>query len=286
MSWIWLTIGAIACRAAYGIFSKTLSRSIPCSSATHGSLQMAVAAVLALIASPALGGLSAAGLGDHAFSVVAIVLASTLGNYLYFRGVKVLTVGVAQIAFSAIIVWGAILSVLFLDSRFSLVQVLGSLLLMFAIWIAQWEPGEQPHKGVIYIIASAAALAVFQVVSATVSNDLTAGTYSTLVYGGTALASVAVLHRRIRGDLPVLRQYRWRAVLAALPASATSFAYYVFAFFAYRHAPDAGVVVILLALQVVLGLLLAMVFLGERRHARRTLLAAVLSVIAAAAIKS
>lgn len=286
MSWILLTVAAIVCRAAYGIFSKVLSRSIPCSSVTHGTLQMVVSTVLALLASPALGGISLTSLSGRALPIAAIVAASTLGNYFYFRGVKELSVGVAQIGFSAIIAWGALLSALFLDSRFSVIQVAGTVLLMVAIWVAQWERGERLQRGVVYVVTAAAAMAVFQVVSATVSDDLTAATYSTIVYGGTAMTSSLVLHRRIRSDLPILWQYRRRAAMSVLPSAATSFAYYVFAFFAYRSAPDAGVVVILLALQVVLGLLLAMVFLGERRHFRRTLFAGVLSVVAAAAVKS
>lgn len=47
---------------------------------------------------------------------------------------------------------------------------------------------------------------------------------------------------------------------------------------------DAGVVIVLVTTQVVAGVLLARVVLGQRRHAGRTLAPAILAVGAAAAI--
>lgn len=212
--------------------------------------------------------------------------ASAFGGFLYFRELQRLSAGVAQIAFSSILVWGTLLSVVVLGSEFSITQIVGAVLLMGAIWLSQHEPGQRFNRGVLFILASAACFAGFQVASADVADSLTPGTYVLLAYLGPALLTFLALARPITGDFRALKGRRWMAVRSALPAAVTSVSYYVFAFFAYRDAPDAGVVVLLLTSQVIVALVLAMVFLGERRHPRRTLAAAALAVVAGVAIKA
>lgn len=286
MSWILLTVAAVACRGAYGVLSKVMSRRVEVSSAGQSMLLLVVATPLAIAASPVLGGLSTEGIAEEAYMLLALVSSSTVGGLLYFHGLRRLGAGVAQIAFSSVLIWGAAFSVLLLDSRFSLVQVGGAALLMGAIWLAQYERGERINGGIFYMLMAAMCFGLFQVSSAAVSQSLTVATSVLIAYLGTAVFTLALLGRPIIQDFKATKGRRLDAILSTAPAAITSVGYYIFAFLAYRSAPDAGVVVLLLTTQVIVGLLLAMVFLGERRHVRRTLAAGVLAVVAGIAIKS
>jgi uncharacterized membrane protein len=215
-----------------------------------------------------------------------MIVSTTVGGPLYFKGIQRLGAGPGQIAFSSIVIWGALLSVVVLSSHFSALQLIGAVVLMGSIWLAQYESGIHFDRAVIYILASAACYAWFQVTTARLSTSITNGTYLLMAYGGPAILTVLVLAKPLARDWHRLAGKRTRALVSTVPSSALSVSYYVFSFQAYRTAPDPGVVVILLTLQVIVAVILATIFLGERRHVKRTLLAGAIAVVAAMAIRS
>jgi drug/metabolite transporter (DMT)-like permease len=89
--------------------------------------------VFTLIISPSIGGISFNGILAVWPIAVIMVLSQAFGNVLFFKGMEKLDAGSTQIAFSSILMWGAILSVLFLNSNFSALQIIGIFVVMFAI---------------------------------------------------------------------------------------------------------------------------------------------------------
>jgi drug/metabolite transporter (DMT)-like permease len=284
VSWLIYTLLAIACRASYGITSKVMTRRIDASSVAHAVLLLLLCVPISALVAPLLGGISTRGIGSQQIALLLMIASTTVGGPLYFKGIERLGAAPGQIAFSSIVVWGALLSVGVLGSHFSALQLTGALVLMGSIWLAQYEPGIRFDSAVVYILASAACYACFQVTSARVSTSITTGTYLLLAYGGPAVLTVLILAKPLARDWQRLAGKRTAAFASTFPSSALSVTYYVFTFLAYRAAPDPGVVVILLTSQVIVAVILAMVFLGERRHAKRTLLAGAIAVAAGMAI--
>lgn len=287
MGWLILTILSVLSRAVYGVFTKVFSNDLSVSSATQTVVLSGLSAVIVLPLSIFIGGISTKGFSGNWPTIFIMILSVSLGNILYFKGIERLDSGTTQIAFSSILIWGAILSVLFLHSHFSLLQGVGIILLLFAIIFSQYKKGKiklSPSIG--YIVASAASFAVFQVTSAELATKMTAGTYLLLAYLGCVFIVGAIYFGKISQEMGVLIKDIAKVGKATFLASSTSLMYFVFSYFAYRVAPDRGVVVVLLSTQVIFAVILGGIFLKEREGLGRKVFAGVLAVIAGIFIKA
>lgn len=281
MPWLALTGLAVMCRSSLSIGSKLVTNRVAASSLTLSALLTGFGAVLALLLSPVLGGLSVSGLAAVWPSAVVMVLSQGVGNILYFEGVARLDAGTTQIAFSTIVLWSLGLSVLLLDSSFSPMQLLGVALLVGAILLAGHGPVDAERTtGVLFIVASTAMYGTFQVTSAQLSRHVSAATYLVLTYAGATALLLALYARRIAPELRAVSASWRRTLPVTLYAAASSMGAFTFGYFAYRVAPDRGLVVVLLTTQVVLSVLLGIVLLGERERAGRKIAAGVIAVLA------
>jgi drug/metabolite transporter (DMT)-like permease len=287
MSWVLLTLLAIISRAVYSIATKLLSKHVEVSPVTQAVLLTTFAGFLALIASPFIDGLSFVGISDYWLVVVVMIMSQAFGNILFFLGVKRLDTGTAQIAFSSILVWGALLSIVFLNSSFTLIQTLGIVLMLVAIVLVQYKRGRRKiDAGVLYIITAAVLFAIFQVASADLAKTLGTGAYLVLAYLGSSVVLSIIYAKTLRKDWKKLQKQLRCTFRSTIFASSTSFLYFLFSYFAYQEAPDRGVVVVLLTAQVILSVILGIVFLKERENMSRKLSAGLLAFIAGILIKS
>jgi len=287
MNWIYLTLLAITSRATYSIATKVLSKDVKVSAVTHSILLTTFAGILSVIISPFVGGISFKGIESFYLSALIMVLSQAFGNILFFKGIKDLDAGTTQIAFSSILIWGAILSVAFLDSVFSTKQIVGILLMLFAILLVQYKKGKlDMSSGVLYIVASAILFAVFQVASADLSKIISTGAYLLMAYIGPSLIVGILYFKLITNDFHLLKQQVRESFLITLFASGTSMLYFVFSYIAYRYAPDRGVVVVLLTAQVVLSVIFGIIFLKEKDNQLRKMVAGALAFAAGMMIKS
>jgi drug/metabolite transporter (DMT)-like permease len=287
MYWLILTILAVTSRATYSIATKILSKYVEVSAITQSVLLTALAGLLVFPLSPFIGGISFVGVSDVLFIVAIMIASQAFGNILFFKGVKLLDAGTAQVAFSSVLVWGVLLSIIFLGSQFSLVQFLGILLMLIAIILVQSYKGKKKIDiGILYILSAAALFAVFQVTSAELSKTISTSAYLLLAYLGSSLLLGALYSTTLRKDWTHLKTQVKKTLDITLFASGTSLLYFLFAYFAYQQAPDQGIVVVLLTSQVVLSVILGIIFLKERENVPKKLIAGVLAFIAAVLIKS
>lgn len=288
MNWLLLTILAISSRAVYSIAAKLLSNRVKVAASTQAVLLTTGAGILTLLVSPMIGGISPHGLGVLWFTATLMVLSQAFGNILFFKAVEKLDASTAQIAFSTILIWSTLLAVLFLHSHLTLKQLIGIAILLVAILTVQYTRNKERHlnEGLAYIVAAAALFAVFQTSSAELAKTVSAGAYLLLAYFGSSVIVAVTNLKTVKTDFKSLRARLPHAASATLFASGTSLLYFVFSYFAYKHAPDRGIVVILLTSQVVLSVILAIVFLRERKNIGRKLLGGILAVVAGILIKS
>lgn len=286
MHWLLLTVLAVISRASYSLATKVVTNRLHVSASTQNFLLTGCAMILGLLLSPLLGGISFVGIGDYWPAAVIMILCTAFGGVVFFMGQKHLDASTTQIAFSSILLWGVLLSIGFLGSRFTGVQAIGIALLFAAIVLTQYRKGKRKlDAGVLWIIASAALFAGFQVASADLAKQISGGTYLLLSYGGPTVVVGLVFARTIWRELPVLAKRLAHSAQTVLFAAGTSLGYYVFSYFAYRQAPDPGLVVILLTSQVVITVLLGILFMRERENVPRKLAAGSLAFLAAILIK-
>ena len=286
MNWLLLTLLAITARATYSLATKILSKDVEVSAITQSLLLTTFAGLLALLITPFVGGISFIGIGQYWIPAVFMVISQAFGNILFFKGIKKLDAGTAQIAFSSILIWGAVLSVIFLGSVFSLKQLLGIVLMLVAILIVQYKKGKLDiNSSIMYIVGSAVLFAVFQVASADLAKVISTGAYLLMAYLGPSLIISAIYFSTIKKDIPVLQKQLKNTSTKTLFASGTSLLYFTFSYLAFQQAPDRGVVVVLLTAQVVLSVIFGILFLKEKDNQAKKLLAGALAFAAGVLIK-
>lgn len=286
MNWLILTLLAVLSRSVYSLATKVLSENVKVSPITQSVLQSVFSGLLAIPFALAINQFSFVNILSSWQPLLLIMLVVAFGNILYYQGIKWLDAGTTQVAFSSILIWGTLLSMVYLSSRFTLIQFTGIGLMLLAILLIQYKKRLTFNKGVWLVIASAGLFAVFQVLSAKVSTTVSTGAYLTLTYFGSSLVLAAIYPKVLAKEIKVVSKQLGNAFKATLFASSTSLMYFIFAYFAYRAAPDSGVVVILLTAQVVVSVLLGIVFLNERKNMTKKILAGALAFIASILIKS
>lgn len=284
MNWLLLTFISVLFRAIYGVMTKVLSNRVKASTYTQATLLPLAGALIALIMSPFLGGLSFNLTGVSLTAVALVVLGQGLGNIVYFASIKNLTNGTAQIAFSSILLFNTFLSLIFLDLHLNLVNMFGLVLLMLAIVSVVTGKIELHRKGVALMILSAFLFSVFQLSSAEISKQVGPVTYLVIAYLGAASVVFALKWRVVISDLS--KAERRSTLVIPLLTAIPSVGNFLFAYYAYRTAPEPAKVAMLLTSQVVLTVFLSYFVLNEKGHVLRKISAAVLVVVAAVFIKN
>jgi drug/metabolite transporter (DMT)-like permease len=265
--------------------TKVLSSKVKVSIYTQACLLPFAGAVLALLFSPLLGGLNWDFSKVNLIVVLLVIVGQGLGNIVYFASIKNLTNGTAQIAFSSILVFNTILALLFLNLHLSFINIIGVFLLILAILSVVSGKVEFHKQGVLLMILSAFLFAIFQLASSELSKEVSAATYLLIAYLGAALVVFILKFKIIVNDLNQTKDLTSTVgipVLTVIP----SLGNFLFAYYAYRSAPEPAKVAMLLTSQVVLTVILSYFFLKEKGHVYRKIGAAILVVISAFLIKS
>jgi len=263
--------------------TKVLSNQVKTSVYTQATLLPLAGAAIAIVLSPLLGGLDFSFANVSIVAVLLVILGQGLGNITYFAAIKNLTNGTAQIAFSSILLFNTILALIFLNLHLSLVNVFGLFLLMFAILSVITGKIELHRKGVALMVFSAFLFSVFQLASAEISSQVGAAMYLLIAYLGAAAVVFLLKWRVVIKDIAKAPKKATLGIplLTALP----SLGNFLFAYYAYRDAPEPAKVAMLLTAQVVLTVFLSYIFLKEKGHLLRKVFAAVLVVVSAILIK-
>ena len=284
MNWLVLTGISVVFRSIYGLMTKILSNKLKVSAYTQAVLLPLAAACIALLASPLLGGLSFDTTRVSIVAVILVVLGQGLGNIAYFEAIKNLTNSTAQITFSSILFFNTILSLLFLGLSLSILNLIGVMVLAIAVISVSAGKIVLNKRGVLTMLLAAFLFAVFQLASAELSSQVSAATYLMIAYTGAAAVVFAIKGRIVIKDLRNTTNYKEIVVIPMLTAL-PSVGNFLFAYYAYRSAPSPAKVALLLTSQVVLTVFLSYIFLKEKDHLVRKVIASILVIVAAVLIK-
>ncbi len=283
MDWLALTFISVFFRALYGIMTKIMSGRIEASPYTQATILPLAAAFIALLISPFIGGISVDFAKLNFGATLLVVIGQGLGNILYFASIKNLTNGTAQIAFSSILVFNTLLALIFLNLHLSPLNVFGIILLLIAILSVVKGKVKLNVRGVLLMLLAALCFAVFQLSSAVISKEVPPATYLLISYVGAALVVVLVKPGIVLRELSQAKLSKIAGIL--LLTAAPSLGNFLFAYYAYRIAPEPAKVAILLTSQVVVTVFLSYFILKEQDQVWRKIVAGVLIVAAAALVK-
>jgi drug/metabolite transporter (DMT)-like permease len=216
--------------------------------------------------------------------LLLIGVAQGAGVVVYFKALKHLSSGTAQIVFSSILFFSAMLGVLFLGAQFTVGNVIGVCLLFGAVALVSLGDMKGSTKSIFLMIGSAFLFACYQVASAAIVKEITMVTYLLTTYLGGALSVLLYSPRLIVRELRATHGVQFLVKISSIAACA-SMVNIGFAYLAYASAPEPIKVALLLTAQVVVTVFLGYIFLKERTQLGRKLAAALCVVVAAWLIK-
>ena len=283
MTWLLLAFISVLFRSIYGVMTKVLSNRLSISAYSQATILSLSGALIALMLSPFLGGLDLDVSDASWITIVLLVLGQGLGNVTYFAAIKHLTNGTAQIAFSSILIFNTLLALTFLGLQLTPLNIIGILLLMLAIVSVVSGRIELNRTGVALMLLSAFFFSVFQLASADISKDVSPATYLLIAYIGAAVVVFTLKAKVVMKDLKAgnMKTTFGIPLLTAVP----SLGNFLFAYYAYREAPEPARVAMLLTSQVVFTVIISYFVLNEKGHILRKMAAAGLVVLAAFLIK-
>jgi drug/metabolite transporter (DMT)-like permease len=282
MNWIILTFFAIISRSAFGVMLKVFSNRSSSSAYTQSVTLAFYASVITLLLSPFLGGINFDYSQIDKLPIFLAVVSQGFGNVLFFAGISKLSNSTTQIAFSSVLLFNTILSVLFLNLNLSFTNYLGLLLLLIAILIAVSGKLSYSKKGIFLIVLAAFSFAVFGIASTELSQMTTAPTYLLISYLGATISVFAFKHRIVIKDLKKKNKIFAISVATATPSVAT----FLFSYYAYRAAPEPSRVLLISTGHVVLTVFVSYFLFKEEGSLWKKIVAALLVIAAAILIKS
>lgn len=135
------------------------------------------------------------------------------------------------------------------------------------------------------MVIAAVLFSIFQLTSSELSKQVTAATYLFIAYLGASIIVFSLKFRLIIIDIKSKAKIKNKfgiPLLAVIP----SLGNFLFAYYAYRSAPEPAKVAMLLTSQVVLTVILSYFLLNEKKHLLRKIVASILVVIGAILIKN
>jgi len=198
------------------------------------------------------------------------------GNVFIFKALKAIEASEFTIIFATRTVWIILAAVLFLSEQFSLVQLLGTGLILSSVVLVSWQKGLKLSRGVLLSLAAAACFGLAFANDAFIIRNFDVPSYLGIAFIVPALAVWMVFPKSSSKMLPMLKKsfLKKLGVLSVLYATSA-----ITIFLAYQIGRNAAQIAPLNQTSTVLTVLLAIIFLGEKSQLTRKLIGAVLSFI-------
>ncbi|MFZ2594035.1 MAG: DMT family transporter [Minisyncoccia bacterium] len=284
MTWIIYTCISIFSRAIGSIAHKVLAKEVSASGETLGFLFLTASLFLTFIAVPVFDlQIDTSFTKNEWLTLLGMALTQGIGVILYFKSLKRLSSSTAQIVFSSMLIFSTIFAIIFLDSHFTLINIVGIVTLILAITLVSRHDLHGDTSGIVLMIASAFLFAIYQVISVAVVHTFTLVTYLLATYLGAATCIALYAPRTVFAEI-VYSKDQVQLLYLSLIAGATSLGNVAFAYLAYASAPEPIKVALLLTTQVVVSVILAYIFLKERDDFFAKCVSAILVVIAGYAL--
>ena len=198
------------------------------------------------------------------------------GNVFIFKALKAIEASEFTIIFATRTVWIILAAVLFLSEQFSLVQLLGTGLILSSVVLVSWQKGLKLSRGVLLSLAAAACFGLAFANDAFIIRNFDVPSYLGIAFIVPALAVWMVFPKSSSKMLPMLKKsfLKKLGVLSVLYATSA-----ITIFLAYQIGRNAAQIAPLNQTSTILTVLLAIIFLGEKSQLTRKLIGAVLSFI-------
>ena len=278
MSWQLLIIISVAALAASTLLQRHLLKDIKHNPLTFTIFFMGCGAVLIFLFA------FVRGFDTHYSSLPIqnlILMAGlvTLGNAMMFKSLSKIEASHFALLFTTRTIWSVVIALIFLDERMSVIQIIGSILIVLAAAIATSEGGRYKlDAGHIFALVAAAALGSSFTNSAFIlKNGFDVPSYLVLTFGIPAIA-IALLYPKAASELPTIVK-KGGVLFKSLIVSVLYVTASLTAFLAFQRGSNAAILASIQQTQTIVVVLGGIVLLRELKRVPQKLTATALSFI-------
>lgn len=217
------------------------------------------------------------------FNLLLLPILWGVANILIFKSLKYTEASLFTIFFSTRTIWAVIGAILFLHESFSFAQVLGTILIIFAVFLVSGNKGKiKIQKGELLALLSAIFVGIAIVNDSTILKTFDALSYTPISFIAPGLF-ILLTNPKSGYDLPKLfkKDILRKIILMGFFYGGASIAY----FYAYQIGRNAGQIASIFQISSILSVILAIIILKERSNLFIKLLAGVLSLFGVLLVK-
>jgi drug/metabolite transporter (DMT)-like permease len=277
MSWQVLIGLSVLLYSVNGLMNRAIMKHDESDGYTQSVAFCALVCVITVIISFFYGGLHWFSSWYQVLVFVPSVVLGALGSIYAFKGFKLVGASEHVILSTSTKLWFLVGTFVLLGEAFSLPKVIGGLLIIGGVVIAQWRKGKFVlNTGAWYVLASAFLYALSDLLSFLLVREF--DVLSLIAYG-TGLAAILMIIAR-PATIRKLRFYKspqrlTNIVIVSINDALAS----VFAFMAYQVGRNALQLGPLGATQTIVTVFLALIFLGETDYMYQKILGALTVVL-------
>lgn len=202
---------------------------------------------------------------------------ATAAPILAFKAAKIIEASESTILLSSYRLWLVIGAFLFLGEAFSWKKILGTIIVLIGVAIAQWRKNKFViNHGAVYILFAALCYAIADVVSFNILKNFEAVSFNVYLGIFTVIPLLLVRPKTLK-KLSFYLKPKYAVSIVAVTMEDTTAT--ILIYFAYQMARNASQISPIMATQTILSVILAALILKERDNMVNKLIGAAVVVI-------
>lgn len=204
-----------------------------------------------------------------------LTIFATIAPILVFKALKTIEASENSILLSSQRLWLVLGAFIFLHETFSLPRVIGTLIIILGIFIAQQQKRFVINQGVIFALLAALFYAVGEIISFYILSNFDTASFTVYV---SLLPVITILIIKPNTLQKLAFYFQPKYALNILAVSLNDTLATLFLFFAYQAGRNAAQIAPIMATQTIITVLLAILILKERHNLLNKIIGAITAV--------
>lgn len=206
-----------------------------------------------------------------------LAIFATAAPVFVFKSLKLIESSENTILLSSQKLWLVLGAFIFLQESFSLQKLVGTLIILLGITIAQWRKQQFVlNAGVVFVVLAALAYAIGDIISFHILRDFDAASF-TVYLCFIPVITLLILKPKTISKLVFYRRPKYAVSIVTVAVDDTLAALAMY--FAYQVGRNAAQIAPITGTQTIISVLLAIVILRERKHMVQKIIGAIAVMI-------
>lgn len=276
MSWIYFALISIITGSGTGLLQRVLMKNDKSHAVAYSSVFQILGGLL-ILAAAFINGFVMPPISAYPLNFALMVLLYAGSMFFLFKALQTTEASVATIFGSTSSIWTIIIAILFLGESFGLIQFLGVILIFLAILLVTFKKNAfQADQGAICLFLYGACTGLGLANDAFILKYSEVFSYTALTWLFPGFARLILQPKAVYHMKPLFKpQHLAKMLLLVCFAAVSSVTFYL----AYKAGGPISILSPMFSSNIILMVILAALFMGERDRLIRKFIAAAMAVI-------